>query len=119
MIDEHRFLLRRRGDAALTNIKMTGVGFDEGEHMGICTHHNFVADTDVPGFVVMACRVPCFCIPCIDRMEKPVDERYKNPRDDCQFWEMYQGWNDWRKISFMPTAKCDGDELIDSRVLTV
>ena len=67
----------------------------------------------------MARRIPCFCRLCKDRFKKPVRERYQNPCNDCDFWEMYKGFNDWKEISFERTAKCDGDELIDSHAFTL
>ena len=59
----------------------------------------------------MACRIPCLCPACRARLTGPVAERYRNPRDDCEYWEMYQGWNDWKTISFEPDVTCDGEEL--------
>ena len=87
--------------------------------MGIRAHSNFVADPEIAGYAVMARRNPCFCGPCKERFKKPVGERYKNPCDDCEYWEMYRGLNDWRKITFEPATNCDGDEMIDSLAFTL
>jgi len=58
--------------------------------MGLRSHHCFVADPDF-GTKVMACRIPCLCTSCKARFDLPTKEdRYKNPRKDCDFWEIYK-----------------------------
>ena len=119
-IHERRFLLRERGAAKYLHLKMTGHGFGVGgAYMGIRAHHNFVGDPELAGYCVMARCIPCICLPCKNRFQLPVNERYKNPCDDCHYWEMYRGLNDWKQIRFEPTAKCDGDELMDSQAFTL
>jgi len=119
LISERRFLVRLLGAAQFLHVKMTGHGFDTGPHMGIRAHSCFVADPEIAGYAVMARRNPCFCEPCKDRFKKPAGERYQNPCNDCEYWELYMGLNDWKKITFEPTTKCDGDEMIDSLAFTL
>ena len=37
-------------------------------------------------------------------------QKYSNPYDDCKYWTMYLGWNDWRQINFHKKKDCDTDE---------
>ena len=110
LITERRFIVRERGDTEFLPLKMEAMGFGTGKNMGIRTHHNFVADPEIVGYSVMARRVPCLCHGCLQRFQKPIGERYSNPCNDCKYWTMYLGWNDWRKINFRKKKDCDVDE---------
>ncbi len=78
--------------------------------MGIQAHHNFVPDPEIAGYSVMVRRIPCLCLECLQRFQKPVRECYSNPCNDCKYWTMYLGWNDWRKIHFCKWRDCDIDD---------
>jgi len=103
---------------------MHAIGFDCGEHRGLRAHHYFVADSDF-GTKVMACRIPCLCLSCEAKFDLPTkEERYKNPMNDCECWDMYKidegiGWNDWVQIIFRITDDCDEEECIDSQLEAV
>ena len=84
------------------------MGFGKGKHMGLRGYHNFVADPKIPGYVVMARRISCLCGGCKTRMKLHIDLRYRNPCTDCLYYPMYQGLNDWIKVSFR--AGKDGDD---------
>ena len=108
VIKERRFTLRHPDQAKHAKIlKMKACGFEKGEHMGMRAYSNFVADHKI-GLHVMARRVGCLCKGCSAQMGKATpEERYENPCDDCEYWEMYKisengGMNDWIKISFDP-----------------
>ncbi len=79
---------------------MDAVGFDKGKNMSTQAHHNFVADPEIIGFSMMARQIPCLCPGCLERFQKPVAKLYSNPCNDCKYWSMYLGWNDWTKINF-------------------
>ena len=93
-------MLRQNGNTEFLTLKMEAVGFKKGTNMGLRAHHNFVADPEVAGYSVMVRRIPCLCPGCLQRFKKHVSERYANPCDDCKYWKIYQGWNDWRKVNF-------------------
>jgi hypothetical protein len=40
---------------------MEACGFEKGKHMGLQAHHNFVADPEILGYVVMSERITCLC----------------------------------------------------------
>jgi hypothetical protein len=61
VIFELRFLLRERGEAKMMGMKMEAIGFGKRKYMGLRAHHNFVADPDIPGYIVMARQMPCLC----------------------------------------------------------
>jgi len=84
----------------LLTLKMEAVGFKKRTNMGFRAHYNFVADPEVAEYSVMVRRIPCFCPGCLQRFKKYVSERYANHCNDCKYWQIYQGWNDWRKVNF-------------------
>ena len=98
---------------------MEAVGFKKGTNMGLCAHHNFVANPEVAGYSVMVRHIPCLCPGCLQRFKKHVSERYANPCDDCKYWEIYQGWNDWRKVNFPKGKDCDMDDVVGGKQWTL
>ncbi len=123
VISERRFLLRLLDEAKNMGVRMTAhedFDFEDGQYMGLRAYHNFVADALIEGYAIMTRRIPCLCPPCRARFDLPTPkERYQNPCDDCEYWEMYRGWNDWKEIRFAPTTKCDEDDLMESQALTL
>ncbi len=61
IITEHQFILQEEGSAEFLPLKMEAVGFNKGESMGIQAHHNFVANSAIVGYSMMARRIPCLC----------------------------------------------------------
>ncbi len=100
LISEQRFLLRKRGDCTILGMKMEAVSFGKGKHMGLRAHHNFVADPEIAGYVVMARRIPYLCAGCSLRLKMPIGDRYVNPCNNCEYYSMFNGWNDWSRITF-------------------
>jgi hypothetical protein len=87
--------------------------------MGIRAHHSLVADPEVVGYPVVARQIPFLCPGCLQRFQKSVAEHYSNLCDDCKYWSMYLGWNDWRKINFRKGRECDIDELVGAQEWTL
>ncbi len=54
IITERRFILQDTGSAKLLPLKMDAIGFDKGKNNGLRAHHNFVADPEIIGYLVMA-----------------------------------------------------------------
>ena len=112
LIQDRRFYIRERGTTEFLNLKMQAMEFGKGKHMGLRGYHNFVADPKIPGYVVMARRIPCLCGGCKARMKLHIDLRYKNPCNDCLYYPMYQGLNDWIKVSFRAGKDGDDDKVV-------
>ena len=87
--------------------------------MGLRGYHNFVADPDMVGYAIMARRIPCLCEGCKARMNMPIDYRYSNPCNDCKYYSMYQGANDWIKITFQAGKDVDDDIVITANQWTL
>jgi hypothetical protein len=119
IISERRFILRQQGSAEFLPLKMQAIGFKKGINMGLRAHHNFVADPHLSGNIVMCRRIPCLCLGCSLRFEKPVVERYSNPCNDCKYWNIYLGWNDWTKVEFRKGKECDVDDLVAAQQWTL
>jgi hypothetical protein len=119
IISERRFILRQPGSANFLPLKMEAVGFNKGKNMGLHAHHNFVADPEVLGYTVMARRIPCLCQGCSSRFKKPIEQRYSNPCNDCKYWRIYLGWNDWRTIVFRKGKDCKVNELLVAQQWTL
>jgi hypothetical protein len=58
----------------------------------------------------MVRQIPYLCPGCLQWFRKPDGARYSNPCNDCKYWPMYLGWNDWRKINFHKGRDCDNDD---------
>ena len=119
VISEWRGILRLPGSAKFLTLKMGAKGFDKGKNMGLRAHHNFVADPEIVGWKVMARRIPCLCEGCSSRFQSPVHQRYLNPCDNCKYWPMYLGWNDWTEISFEKGKDCDIDNIMGAQQWTL
>jgi hypothetical protein len=119
IVSELRFILREVGCAEFLPLKMEAVGFDKGKNMGLRAHHNFVFDPEILGYSVMARQIPCLCPGCLQRFQKPVGKRYSNPCNDCKYWSMYIGWNDWTRVNFRKGRDCDVDDLVGAQQWTL
>jgi hypothetical protein len=53
------------------------------------------------------------------RWKKLISERYENPCDDCIYYPMYNGLNDWLRITFRPSRDSDKDELVEAQEWTL
>ena len=60
----------------------------------------------------MSRRIPCLCYGCRERFTKPFGERYLNPRDDCIYFGIYDGYNNWKKISLRERKDCDQENIV-------
>jgi hypothetical protein len=118
LISERRTIVREMRSSEFLTLKMQATGFEVGKNMGLRAHHNVVADPEVPGLCVMVRRIPCLCPGCSLRFKKPVSERYTNPCDDSKYWQIYLGWNDWRKIEFN-RGNCDMDDIVGAQQWTL
>ncbi len=87
--------------------------------MGLQAHHHFIADPEIPLYVIMARRIPCLCDGCSSRLKKDIVEQYCNPCNDCKYWSIYKGWNDWRTINFKKETKCELDDVISAKEWTL
>jgi hypothetical protein len=76
-----------------------------------------VADQDINE--VMVRRFPCLCKGCAGRFDKPIKERYANPCDDCEYFGIFQGLNNWKKITFVERKDCDPEDLTQTMELTL
>ncbi len=90
--------------------------FEKRKLMGLRAHHNFVADPEIPGYMIMSRRIPCLCHGCRERFTKPIGKRYQTPCVDCIYFSVYEGYNDWKKISLRERKGCDQEDIDGSRV---
>jgi hypothetical protein len=120
VISERRFILWKKGACnIMLAVKMEAYGFEKGKHMGLQDHHNFVANPEILGYTVMSRRIPCLCQGCRERFNKPIDECYQNPCNDCNYFAVYKGTNDWKKISLMERKDCDPDDMVMAQEWTL
>ncbi len=98
---------------------MEANGFEKGKHMGLQAHHNFAADPEIPGYTIMLRRITCLCRGCRERFTKPIGECYKNPCDDCVYFGVYKGYNNWKKISLRERKDCDQDTIVMAQEWTL
>ncbi len=87
--------------------------------MGLRAHHNFVANPKIAGYVVMARGIPCLCAGCSLRLKMPIGDWYVNQCNDCEYYSMFNGWNDWRRITFQPAIDCDMEEFVQAQEWTL
>jgi hypothetical protein len=78
-----------------------------------------IADPEIPGYTVMSRRIPCLCQGCRERFNKPIGERYQNPCNDCNYFAVYEGFNNWKKISLMERRDCDPDDMVMAQEWTL
>jgi hypothetical protein len=67
----------------------------------------------------MSRRIPCLCQGCMERFNKPIGERYQNPCDDCIYFGVYEGYNDWKKISLRERKDCDQNNIVMAQEWTL
>jgi hypothetical protein len=119
-ISERRFILGKKGACNhLIRVKIEADGFEKGNHMGLQAHHNFVADPEIPGYTIMSRRIPCLCHGCRERFTKPFGKQYLNPCDDCIYFGIYDGYNNWKKISLRERKDCDQEDIVMAQEWTL
>ena len=72
-------------------------------------HYNFCFEKDLGLGYCVACRIPCDCTTCIEKLKLPWDcnidrsnqLRYSQNKG-CVNWNIFQGLNDWRLICTYP-----------------
>ncbi len=63
--------------------------------------------------------IPCLYYGCRERFTKPIGERYLNPCDDCIYFGVYDGYNDWKKISLRERKDCDQEDIVMAQEWTL
>lgn len=103
-IDERRPFVRPVGDASGAGLKFVCKGFQPG--CGLRAHYHIRADPELAGPHVIAMRrFPCFCKGCVKKMWEPIATRYTGHSDSCDYWEIFEGHNDWKLIQIVPKPK--------------
>ena len=135
VLQERRGHARKREDANHHDVKMNAGPFEEGWHMGMLAHYNYIGEAELRKQVA-ARRMPCECEGCDERLKRPIDERYIGPCKECIFYPIFQigeeigkeayeklggecGWNDYRLLQFTPTKKCSEEECQDLDTCTM
>ncbi len=98
---------------------MEAIVFEKGKHLDLQALHNFVADPEIPGYVVMSRRIPCLCQGCRERFNKPIGERYQKQCNHCNYFAVYKGYNDRKKVTLMERKDCDPDNIVMAQEWTL
>jgi hypothetical protein len=104
------------------NLKMQAKGFSAGEHNGLMAMYNFRFDPDLGLGKGAVRRIPCGCDTCYAQLSLPwrngktflEQDRYAR-NENCAYWPLFEGLNDWTQISLVPKAGIDEEELNDAR----
>jgi len=110
------------------NLKMTAVGFEEGEHNGMLAHYNFRVNKELGTGRVAVRRIPCACEACLAQLDLPWKsgvEAEKQPcfasSTNCIYWPIFKqaagepGLNDWKILTFVPTKVSDAEAEEEAR----
>ena len=103
-IDKRRPFVRPVGVASREGLKYVCSGFRLG--CGLCSHHHNRANPELAGPHIIAMRhFPCFFESCLEKMAEPIETRYTGTSDTCEYWEIFEGENDWKLIRLNPKPK--------------
>lgn len=110
-------------DVMFSNIKFRVERFLKGNHNGLTTHYNIRIDPDLGVGHVELRGIPCTWYACVQQQEHnwlPNIPPHMKPwcagnNTKCQWWDIFQGLNNWSICNVVPTSMADYDEVEESK----
>ncbi len=105
---------------------MKAVSLPSGQHNGLLAQYNLCTEPDQGIGMAALRRILCSCESCTDQLERPwqkgaspnLQERYTR-NENCKFWPLFEGLNDWVIVSLIPTKNADLEELQEAQAVVL
>jgi hypothetical protein len=97
---------------------MTTRGLPKGAHSGLLARYNIRTDPDLGVGRAALHQIPCSCQACRLQLAQPwapltpiAEQRRYQENNECQYWPIFKGLNDWLIVDLSPTAATDMDDV--------
>jgi hypothetical protein len=118
-VSKRLYYLQERSNVRLGQLKMATRSLPKGQaHSGLLARYNIRTDPDLCVGRAALCRIPCSYQACRVQLAQPwspltpaVEQKRYQENQQCDYWPIFKGLNDWLIVDLSPSPGTDMDEV--------